>query len=202
MYFIGYLTFSYKQNGVVNHQHVDVYYDELKEVKLYRMLMNGQIRIVQKHQLNFKPNVIINTFPLHGSGLECPMFMITSDINKALQSGVELQNVFNSVSDMRNHIDEWFGQNTIAKMKLQFEHQVHNAMNNKFDMLHATLVSLQRQVECQEKEIALLKSELHELSKPRNVEVSCCDLLSLDDENKAVECNPNTTNKTPVFIEY
>jgi hypothetical protein len=128
--------------------------------------------------------------------------MITSDINKALKSGVEFQNVFNSIVDMRNHINEWFGQNTITKMNLQFEHAVHNAINNRLDMFHARMVGLERQVEYQEKELASVKTELHELKKPKNVEVSCGDLLSLD-EDTTVECNPHsTTHKSTVVIEY
>jgi hypothetical protein len=184
----------------MHNQHIDVYYDEVRGEKWYRHVLNGEILpLATKNQIHFKPNVVITTYPLHDSN---STFMITSDTNKALKSGVEFQNVFNSIADMRNHIDASFGQTTIIRMNLQFEHNVHNAVNHRFDKFQARLVALQRQVECQEKELTLVKSELYDLKNPKKADVSCCDLLSLD-EDKTDECNlHSTTNKSTVVIEY
>jgi hypothetical protein len=205
MQLLGDVTFSFKQSGEMNTMHIDVYYDEVNSKRLYRHVLNEQILpLVEKNQVQFKPNVVITTYPFHDS--KCSTFMITSDINKAIKEGVDRENVFNSILDMRNHIDEWFGQNTIIRMKMEFEHNVHNAVNGRFDrlqmkmndrldMLQTRMVALQRQVECQEKEIALLTDELHELKKPKKVDVSCCDLLSLEEDTT----KPSSLNS---FIEY
>jgi hypothetical protein len=236
MYLLGDITFSYKQSGEMNISHIHVYYDEVKSKKMYSSVLNGQtLPLVEKNQMHLKPNVVITAYPLHDS--KCTTFMITSDITKAIKEGVDRKNVFNSIVDMRNHIDEWFGQSTIIRMKLEFEHNVHNAvnvrfdrhqaemnnkidqyftqmvalqqqvecqenavngrfdrlqgkMNDRLDMLQARMVALQRQVECQENEIALLTDELHELKKPKKVDVSCCDLLSLEeDTTKPINLN-------------
>lgn len=195
MYFLGYITFTHSQNGIEHQRHIDAYYDETTNKKVYRSYLQGQIRMVEKNQLDFKANVVINTFPLHGSNSNCFAFMITSDIHKALQAGVDRQNVFNSIVDFRRHIDEWFGQTTISKMQQYLERNINAAINNKLDSFQARMVALQRQVELQEKEIAFLKNELQDIKQPKKVDVSCCDLLSLEEETTAC-------NRSNGVIEY
>jgi uncharacterized coiled-coil protein SlyX len=159
------------------------------------MVVKGQIRMGDKNQLDFKTNVVINTIPLHGSNHNSFAFMITSDIHKALKEGVDTQNVFNSIVDMRNHIDEWFGKSTIAKMRHHLETTIHNEINNRLDMFHARIIGLERQVDYQEKELASLKNELNELKTPKKVDVVCCDLLSL-------EYDTASSHKLSSIIEY
>jgi len=196
MYLLGYITYEKRANGVSHQNHIDVYYDEMTDKKLYRTMYckNGQmamdkLHIHDKNHLDFHTNAVIKTFSLNDTNNnDC--CMLTSDIHKALLMGINTKNIFNSLIDIRNHIDEQFGRETIKKIHDNIDCKINNAISRRFESLIDKLNS-------QADELNALKKEIESLHKSKNIDALCIDLLQLDDH---IESDVQTCNGR--IIEY
>lgn len=179
MYLIGYITFEKQTNKILHQNHIEVYYDDMMNRKLYRAIYSKNdaismehLHMTDKNDLNFQANCVIITYCFNDQLSDRKCYMITSDVHKALRLGIDSCNIFNSVADLRNHIDDNFGRLAIGRLNNRIARQVNTAVNERFeDVL---------------KKLELLQMKIDELENSKKVEVPCGDLLQLDDDVKTI----------------